>query len=66
MVDWGLTPAAALRAATSEAAALLRLPGVGSIAPGTAADLVAWPANPLDDVTSLLTPGPVMAGGIVR
>lgn len=66
MVDWGLTPVAALRAATSEAAALLRLPGVGSIAPGMAADLVAWHANPLDDVTSLLTPGPVMAGGIVR
>ena len=66
MVDWGLTPAAALRAATSEAAALLRLPGAGSIAPGMVADLVAWHANPLDDVTSLFTPGAVMAGGIVR
>jgi len=30
------------------------------------ADLVAWHANPLDDVTSLFTPGAVMAGGIVR
>ncbi len=66
MVEWGLAPAAALRAATSEAAVLLRLPSVGAIAGGMAADLVAWTANPLEDPAALLAPGLVMAGGVVH
>jgi len=65
MVDWGLTPLKGLQAATSNAAELLRVPGVGSIEEGKAADLVLWEADPLDDITKLLAPRMVMRGGVV-
>ena len=51
MVQGGMTPVQALRAATSEGAKLLGLEkSVGRIAPGFDADLVAVPGNPLADV----------------
>jgi imidazolonepropionase-like amidohydrolase len=65
MVEWGLTPLKGLQAATSNAAELLRVPDVGSIEPGKAADLVVWEADPLDDITGLLAPRIVMRGGEV-
>ena len=65
MVEWGLTPVKALQAATSNAAELLRVPSVGGIDEGKAADLVLWEADPLDDITALLAPRIVMRAGEV-
>jgi imidazolonepropionase-like amidohydrolase len=65
MVEWGLTPLAAMRAATSNAADLLRVPSVGSIEEGKAADLVLWESDPVQDVTALLRPRLVMMAGDV-
>lgn len=63
MVRLGLTPLRALRAATSEAAALLRVTETGVLAPGKAADLIVYDADPLEDIESLLAPSLVMRGG---
>ncbi len=65
MVEWGLTPIKALQATTSNAADLLRVPEVGTIEEGSAADLVLWEANPLDDITAVLAPRMVMRAGEV-
>jgi imidazolonepropionase-like amidohydrolase len=65
MVEWGLPPLKALTAATSSASELLRLPMVGLIEEGKAADLVVWEKDPLQDVASLLTPALVMKAGEV-
>jgi imidazolonepropionase-like amidohydrolase len=65
MVEWGLDPLQALRAATSNAAKLLRLDGVGVIEEGAAADLVLWESNPLDDIEGVHSPRVVMKGGAV-
>jgi imidazolonepropionase-like amidohydrolase len=65
MVEWGLTPIKGLQAATSNAADLLRVPVVGRIEEGKAADLVLWEADPLDDITALLAPRMVMRAGEV-
>jgi imidazolonepropionase-like amidohydrolase len=64
----GVPPADILRAMTTDAAELLRVNKVrGSIAPGLYADLVAMPANPLEDIESLRTIDFVMKNGkIVR
>lgn len=68
MVQAGLRPADAWRAATSSAAALLGMGDeAGTIEAGKRADLVAIAGNPFDDVTAL--PGRVrwvMQGGAVR
>jgi imidazolonepropionase-like amidohydrolase len=63
MVEWGLTPLRAMRAATSEAAALLRLPEVGRVAEGAAADLVLYDANPLEEIEAVLKPALVLRAG---
>jgi imidazolonepropionase-like amidohydrolase len=63
MVEWGLSPLKALQAGTSNAADLLRVPDVGRVAPGHAADLVLWDGNPLEDQSSLLSPRLVMKAG---
>lgn len=66
MVKFGLTPARALRSATSDAAELLgRADDVGRISPGRYADLVAVLGNPLEDVTVLERVRFVMKGGTV-
>jgi imidazolonepropionase-like amidohydrolase len=66
MVKYGMTPAQAIRAATSDAAALLgRSNNIGSIAPGKYADVIAVSADPLADVRSLENVGFVMKGGVV-
>lgn len=52
--DAGLTPPAALRAATTNAAAGLRREGeMGAVVPGARADLLLVAENPLDDVAKL-------------
>jgi len=54
MVKYGMTPAAALQAATVNAADLLGLQAdVGTIEPGKRADLIAVDGDPLVDVTVL-------------
>jgi imidazolonepropionase-like amidohydrolase len=66
MVKYGLTPARALRSATSDAADLLGRAGeVGRLAPGYHADLIAVAADPLKDVRALESVGFVMKGGRV-
>ena len=66
MVKYGMTPAQALRAATSDAADLLgRSKDVGSIAPGKYADIIAVGADPLADVREMENVLFVMKGGVV-
>jgi len=64
LVEHGMTPLAAIRSATIEAARLMGWEGrVGAIVPGAKADLIAVPGNPLADVTVLERPFFVMKGG---
>ncbi len=66
MVKYGLTPARAIRSATSDAAELLGRPkDIGRIAPGYFADLIAVSGDPLEDVTVLEKVEFVMKGGKV-
>jgi imidazolonepropionase-like amidohydrolase len=66
MVKYGLTPAQAIRSATSDAAELLgKGATVGKIAPGYYADLIAVEKDPLADVKVLEQVGFVMKGGSV-
>jgi len=66
MVELGMDPAAALRAATAAAADLLGLrKEIGTIEPGKAADLVAVPGDPLRDITATERVSFVMKGGEV-
>jgi imidazolonepropionase-like amidohydrolase len=64
MVDWGMTPIAAMRSATANGAELLRLPAVGTIEPGKLADLVLYGANPADDISAVLAPVGVWKSGV--
>jgi imidazolonepropionase-like amidohydrolase len=52
MVAAGMTPAAAVVAATRTAADILGLDALGMVAPGKSADFVVLDANPLDDITN--------------
>jgi len=64
MVQFGMTPAQALHAATIEAAKLMGWEDrIGSLEPGKFADVVAVSGNPLEDVTELERVGFVMKGG---
>ncbi len=64
MVQYGMTPLQAIRAATVTAAdALGRTRDVGAIAVGRYADMVAVPGNPLADITVLERPAAVIKGG---
>jgi imidazolonepropionase-like amidohydrolase len=66
MVKYGMTPAQAIRAATSSAADLIgRVRDVGTIEPGKYADIVAVDADPLSDIRALEHVSFVMKGGVV-
>jgi imidazolonepropionase-like amidohydrolase len=66
LVGLGMTPAAALRSATSSAADLLGLAKTaGTLEPGKAADVVAVPGNPLADIKVMEKVKFVMKGGQV-
>ena len=66
MVALGMSPAAALRSATSVPAEMLGLAGqVGVVAPGAYADVVAVRGDPLKDVTELERVGFVMKDGAI-
>lgn len=65
MIKAGMTPAQAIKAATSDNAAELDRP-IGAILPGRDADIIAVPANPLEDVTELEKVDFVMRRGVVH
>jgi len=67
MVDAGMTPAAAIQAATVNAADLLgRSATLGTIEKGKDADIIAVSGSPLDDVTRLENVSFVMRRGVVH
>jgi imidazolonepropionase-like amidohydrolase len=63
MIGQGMEPAAALQAATLNAAALVAIPDVGVIEEGMNADLLLVRGNPLSDVTCLADVRDVWARG---
>lgn len=65
MVNAGMTPAAAIGAATVAAADALGRADIGTIAPGKRADIIAVTGSPLDDVTRLEHVSFVMHHGVV-
>ena len=66
MVEAGMTPVAAIKAATVNAAALLDIANeAGTIAAGKSADIIAVDGNPLEDVRTLERVKFVMARGAV-
>lgn len=66
MVQHGMTPMAAIEAATVNAADLLGLSNeIGTIAPGKSADIIAVARDPVADVTVLKSVDFVMARGTV-
>jgi imidazolonepropionase-like amidohydrolase len=65
MVNAGLSPIRALKAATSVAAELLERDDLGAIAPGKLADIVAMPGDPISDISATAKVDFVMKDGIV-
>jgi imidazolonepropionase-like amidohydrolase len=66
MVKWGMSPMAAIKAATSVAARYMVWEDrVGSIAPGRFGDLIAVEGDPLRDVTVLENVAVVIKGGLL-
>ena len=66
MVEYGMKPVEAVRAATVRAAELLRMEGqVGAVEPGKYADIIAVEGNPLEDIRALRRVAFVMKAGQV-
>lgn len=66
MVEFGMTPMDALKAATSSAAEMLGMKGeLGEIAPGALADIIAVEGDPTKDVSELMKVKFVMKDGKV-
>jgi imidazolonepropionase-like amidohydrolase len=66
MVDYGMKPIEAIRAATTRASELLRMEKqIGSIEPGKFADIIAVEGDPLTDITALQRVRFVMKAGQV-
>jgi imidazolonepropionase-like amidohydrolase len=65
MVEWGMTPIDAIRAATMKAAEALGRDDVGQIAPGRFADIIAVAGDPTKDVATLRDVKIVIKGGVV-
>ena len=66
MVKFGMSPLAAIQAGTLNGAKLLGWEDqIGTLKPGYAADIVAVPGNPLDDITALQKVSFVMKNGVI-
>ena len=66
MVEWGMTPMEAIKAATSVAAHYMDWGDrIGSIKPGYFADIVAVEGDPLADITVLENVDTVIKGGLI-
>lgn len=65
MVNAGISPIRALKAATSMAAELLNRNDLGVLAPGKLADIVAMPGDPIADISTTAKVDFVMKDGIV-
>jgi imidazolonepropionase-like amidohydrolase len=65
VVDSGLTPMEALMAGTVNAAEAGGIKDVGKLEPGMAADVIAMPQSPLEDIHAVMKVDFVMRGGIV-
>jgi imidazolonepropionase-like amidohydrolase len=65
MVDRGMTPMAALQAATIMSAELIAVDDRGKLEPGLLADIIAVPGNPAEDITMTQDVRFVMKGGHV-
>lgn len=67
LVEYGMTPLQAIKAATTTAARLLGQDAqLGAVAPGRHADLIAVPGDPLADIAALGQVRWVMKGGTVH
>jgi imidazolonepropionase-like amidohydrolase len=64
MIDWGMRPLEALRAATATGAESLRLDDTGTIEVGKRADLLLIEGDPIDDPPALLGRKRVWLGGV--
>jgi imidazolonepropionase-like amidohydrolase len=66
MVQYGMTPLAAIQAGTVNGAKLLGWDGqIGVLKAGFLADITAVPGNPLEDITTLQKVSFVMKGGAI-
>ena len=66
MVEFGMTPMAAIQSATSKGAEMLGMSGeIGVVAPGAYADIIAVPGDPLKNVADLESVQFVMKDGKV-
>jgi imidazolonepropionase-like amidohydrolase len=63
MVQWGMTPIQAIRAATTSASEALGRPEVGSLQPGAYGDIIAVRGDPLANVAVLEHVDAVVKGG---
>ena len=66
LVERGMTPLQAIRAATTVSAELIEAPDLGRIAPTMLADIVGVPGDPLGDITVFHDVRFVMKGGQVH
>jgi imidazolonepropionase-like amidohydrolase len=67
MVQYGMTPLAAIQAGTVNGAKLLGWEGqIGVLKAGLLADIVAVSANPLEDIATLQKVSFVMKGGVIH